>query len=334
MPLLSVEKLSIDFLMRGSWLPAVSDVSFSLAKGEVLALVGESGCGKSVTCLSLAKLLPEPPARYASGSILLEDKGKTSDVLKLHPRELRKIRGGRIAYIFQEPSVSLNPVFRIGEQIAEAIELHRPELEDIRGEVVALLRQVGISEPERRVDAYPHEMSGGMQQRVMIAMALACKPEILVADEPTTALDVTIQAQILDLLRKLRSETEMAIILVTHNLGLVADLADRVIVMYAGHMVESAPVEKLLSSPLHPYTQALLSAVPKLGQDTEKLTTIPGQVPSPANYPRGCRFYGRCARAEALPEKDQKICAEEPQAWREASPGHGCRCWQLHGEKS
>jgi len=327
MPLLSVEKLSIDFLMRGSWLPAVSDVSFSLAKGEVLALVGESGCGKSVTCLSLAKLLPEPPARYASGSILLEDKGKTSDVLKLHPRELRKIRGGRIAYIFQEPSVSLNPVFRIGEQIAEAIELHRPELEDIRGEVVALLRQVGISEPERRVDAYPHEMSGGMQQRVMIAMALACKPEILVADEPTTALDVTIQAQMIDLIADLREKTGTAVVLITHDLGVVVEAAETVAVMYAGQIVEYGSVSDLFPTPLHPYTLGLMNSIPRMSEPAARegfLEAIPGVVPPLYHLPTGCRFRDRCP--EAFP-----LCERAPML-EEVAPDHLCRCW-LYGEK-
>lgn len=328
MALLELENLSIDFKVDGKWLPAVSGVSFNIEKGEILALVGESGCGKSVTCMSLARLLPEPPARYSGGSIFFStDKKEKVDILELDKKELRKIRGGKIAYIFQEPSVSLNPVFRIGDQIAESILLHRPDVEDVKSEILSLLKQVGIPEPENRMNAYPHEMSGGMQQRIMIAMALASKPELLIADEPTTALDVTIQAQILELLKKIGSETGMAIILVTHNLGIVSELADRVIVMYAGNMVESAVVSELMEKPLHPYTSALLSAVPRLGHENESLTTIPGSVPSPANYPKGCRFYGRCALCEGLEKQKQLKCSGEIPAWEKVSDIHYCRCW-------
>ena len=337
MALLELENLSIDFKVDGKWLPAVSGVSFNVEKGEILALVGESGCGKSVTCMSLARLLPEPPARYSGGNILFSaEKGKKVDILRLDKKELRKIRGGKIAYIFQEPSVSLNPVFRIGDQIAEAIFLHRPEVEDVKSEVLSLLKQVGIPEPETRINAYPHEMSGGMQQRIMIAMALASQPELLIADEPTTALDVTIQAQILELLKKIGSETGMAIILVTHNLGIVSELADRVIVMYAGNMVEAAVVGELLEKPLHPYTAALLSAVPRLGHENESLTTIPGSVPSPANYPAGCRFYGRCSLCESLENQKQLKCSEEIPLWEKISDTHYCRCWHFRemGKKS
>ena len=285
MALLEVDNLSVNFQVGAAALPAVSEVSFQLESHEILALVGESGCGKSVTCLSLARLLPEPPAQYAGGGIRIQDGGEFREILELSNRELRKIRGGRIAYIFQEPGVSLNPVFRVGDQIAEAILLHRKDVTDVRGEIISLLAQVGIPDPEARISAYPHEMSGGMQQRVMIAMALASRPEILVADEPTTALDVTIQAQILNLLKQLGRDTGMAIILVTHNLGIVAEMADRVVVMYAGHAVEAAPVGVILEQPLHPYTVALLKAVPKLNHPGERLTTIPGRRPAPRQLP-------------------------------------------------
>lgn len=333
MPLLKVESLSIEFKVEGRWLPAVTDASFTLERGEMLALVGESGCGKSVTCMSLARLLPEPPARIVSGRVMLEaEGGPAADVLKLGSRELRRVRGGRIAYIFQEPSVSLNPVFKVGEQIAEAVALHRPEVADPWAEAVSLLGQVGIPEPEARASRYPHEMSGGMQQRVMIAMAIASRPALLVADEPTTALDVTIQAQILELLAGLRKNLGMAIILVTHNLGIVAELADRVAVMYAGRMVESAPVPELLSRPSHPYAKALISAVPKLGHEAERLTTIPGSVPSPANFPAGCRFFGRCELCSGLDAQSQARCESSVPAWEELSPGHFCAChWRALG---
>ena len=327
MSLLEVEKLSIEFKTDGRWLPVVSDVSFKVDPGEVLALVGESGCGKSVTCMSLARLLPQQQARYAAGKVKFMHRGQAYDTLNIPVKQLREIRGAGIAYIFQEPSVSLNPVFRIGDQIAEAICLHQPGEENVRELAIDLLRRVGISDPERRIRCYPHEMSGGMQQRVMIAMALASNPELLVADEPTTALDVTIQAQILELLGEIREQRNMAIILVTHNLGIVAELASRVAVMYAGHMVESAPVAALMGNPAHPYTRALLSAVPKLKSRSERLTTIPGMVPTPANYPQGCRFYGRCAVAAAKSAEKQAICANSVPKWENIGENHYCRCW-------
>ena len=324
MTIVDVKNLSIEFQVDGRWVPAVNNISFDVKEGEILALVGESGCGKSVTCMSLARLLPEPPARYVAGEIMLHGKS----VLTLKNRELRELRRHNIGYIFQEPSVSLNPVFRIGDQIAEAILLRKDASSaDVKAEVVELLDQVGISDPENRIKSYPHQLSGGMQQRVMIAMALAGKPDVLVADEPTTALDVTIQAQILDLLSEIRRKRNMSIILVTHNLGIVSDMADRVVVMYAGHTVESAATDELMRSPVHPYTKALLSAVPKLGHSDEKLTTIPGTVPSPANYPEGCRFFGRCALADELMNKGQDIlCGTTVPEWREIKKGHFCRC--------
>lgn len=327
MNLLSVNNLSVEFIVDGEWLPAVSNVSFSVEKGEILALVGESGCGKSVTCMSLSRLLPEPPARYSSGGVAFFGNGKKQDIFSLSQKELRSIRGGNIAYIFQEPSVSLNPVFKVGEQIAEAIMLHRPDVSDVRTEVISLLTQVGIPAPETRINSYPHEMSGGMQQRVMIAMALSCKPDLLIADEPTTALDVTIQAQILDLLKTLRDETGMAVILVTHNLGIVSELADRVIVMYAGHTVEEGPADGVIGTPMHPYTKALLSAVPKLGRSKDALSTISGIVPSPANFPVGCRFFGRCELCAMLSDEKQRMCAGKVPDWEETEKGRFCRCW-------
>ena len=314
MPLLEVKNLSIEFNIGGKRLPAATNISFSVEKGEILALVGESGCGKSVTCLSLSRLLPEPPAVYAGGEIIYRDESCEHNILKLSKKGLLKIRGGKIAYIFQEPSVSLNPVFRVGDQIAEAISLHRPDVEDIEAEVIEQLRNVGIPDPKKRLEAYPHEMSGGMQQRVMIAMALSMRPKLLIADEPTTALDVTIQAQILELLASIRKSSGMGIILITHNLGIVSELADNVVVMYAGTAVEAGPASRLISEPLHPYTRALLSAVPKLGREAGKLATIPGMVPSPAEYPPGCRFYGRCAEAEKLDAAGQKKCRDEKPA--------------------
>jgi oligopeptide/dipeptide ABC transporter ATP-binding protein len=325
MPLAEIQDLSIDFVIDGQSLPAVSGVSFQVERGEILALVGESGCGKSATCLALARLLPEPPARYSSGDIVFhDDQGGTQEVLRLGRRELRRFRRRRLAYIFQEPSVSLNPVLRVGDQIGEAVAL-RHDGGDPDAETLSLLAQVGIPDPARR-RCYPHELSGGMQQRVMIAMALASHPQLLVADEPTTALDVTIQAQILDLIRRLRSETGMTVILVTHNLGIVADMADRVIVMYAGHTVEQAPTAALLAEPLHPYTRALLAAVPELGHAGKRLNTIPGTVPSPAHYPPGCRFVDRCPLAATLADDDRKRCRTTVPDWRELRTGHHCRC--------
>lgn len=324
MNILEVKDLSIGFISgKNKVAPTVSEISFQLELGEILALVGESGCGKSISCMSLSKLLPSPPA-VISGTINLKKRdGTTVDVLKLSGKELRKIRGREIAYIFQEPSVSLNPVFRIGDQIREVLELHRPEIEDQDAEIISLLRKVGIPAPEARIKCYPHELSGGMQQRIMIAMALASNPSILIADEPTTALDVTIQAQILDLLKQLRKEQGMSIILVTHNLGIVAEMADRVCVMYAGRIAETAPVQELLNNPQHPYTQALLKAVPVLGGDKGKLSTIPGTVPLPADFPAGCRFCDRC---QFFAEKKDLPCKENIPEFTEISPGHFCAC--------
>jgi oligopeptide/dipeptide ABC transporter ATP-binding protein len=327
MPLLQVKDLSVSFASGKQLLSVVQNVSFEVERGEIVALVGESGCGKSVTCLSLTKLLPEPPAHYSGGEITFNFAGKAWSMLALKPRELQKIRGGKIAYIFQEPSVSLNPVFRVGEQIAEAVLLHHSEPHNVEQIVISLLEDVGIPDPVTRAKCYPHELSGGMQQRIMIAMALAGEPELLVADEPTTALDVTIQAQILDLLRELQRKRSMSIILVTHNLGIVAEVADRVVVMYAGHTVEAAPTQQLLANPQHPYTQALLNAVPQLGHSDKQLTSIPGTIPSPENFSAGCRFYGRCVRSKTLNETQQAQCANTVPAWQNCEPAHFHRCF-------
>jgi ABC-type dipeptide/oligopeptide/nickel transport system ATPase component len=273
-PLLQVENLHISFHGRSGGRPtvveAVKGISFKLEKGRTLAVVGESGSGKSVTALALTRLLPLPPACVVAGSV----RYRGTDLLTMPARDLQKIRGKEIAYIFQEPGSSLNPVFSIGWQIAEAVKLHLPEVQDVRGRVVQALHEVGIRDPEKRFNAYPHELSGGMQQRVMIAMALACEPRVLVADEPTTALDVTIQKQILDLLRDVRAGRSMSIILITHNFGVVAGFADDVIVMFRGHIVEAGPVAQVLRSPQHPYTQALIACIPRLGHHKERLTTI------------------------------------------------------------
>ena len=291
--LLDVKDLRVSFFTDEGEVRAVDDVSFTIKRGETLALVGESGCGKSVTALSLAKLVATPPGEYKGGEILLEGK----DVLTMDRETLRAIRGAKISYIFQEPATSLNPVFRIGYQIKESLQIHRPN-DATDAEVARLLKLVNIPEPERRMRDYPHQLSGGMQQRVMIAMALACNPALLIADEPTTALDVTIQAQILDLLKELKQKIGMSVLLITHNLGIVGDLADNVAVMYAGRIVEYAPAAALLRKPLHPYTIALMRSIPRLGARAERLRAIPGSVPNPARLPAGCKFAPRCDRAQ------------------------------------
>lgn len=294
-PLLEIRDLQLEFASRDRTLRALDGVSLTVRAGETVCLVGESGSGKSVTALSITRLLPSPPARITHGQIRLQGR----DVLTMSDRELRSIRGGVVSYVFQDPAASLNPVLRVGNQIRESLALHRPEAAT-EAEVVRLLKLVGIPAPESRARDYPHQLSGGMQQRIMIAMALASEPRLLVADEPTTALDVTIQAQILDLLRELKQRTGMAILLITHNLGLVSEIADRVAVMYAGQIVEEASTRELLSRPLHPYTRALMESVPELGRDVERLRAIPGTVPQLGAWPSGCRFHPRCpvARTE------------------------------------
>jgi peptide/nickel transport system ATP-binding protein len=312
--LLDIRNLQLEFGTGRDAVRAVDGVSFTIAEGETLCLVGESGCGKSVSALSIARLVPTPPARYVGGEILLNGR----DVLKMDKTELRSIRGGVVSYIFQEPSASLNPVFRVGNQIKESLKLHRPQFATDE-EVIRLLKLVGIPAPESRIRDYPHQMSGGMQQRIMIAMALASEPKLLVADEPTTALDVTIQAQILELLRDLKARLRMSILLITHNLGIVGDIADRVAVMYAGQIVELSPARALLQRPLHPYTQALMNSVPKLGHELERLQAIPGSVPNLGQFPSGCRFHPRCPKA-------QSDCSQKPPELVEVEPGRWVRC--------
>ena len=289
--LLSVKNLSTEFPVKKGIVKAVEDVSFDVDAGEILAIVGESGSGKSVTSLSVMGLLAEP-GHVAGGSMEFEGK----DLVTLPEREYRELRGNDMAMIFQEPMTSLNPVYRIGNQIVEAIRTHeKVGKKEARERAIDLLRKVGIPSPEKRIDDYPHQMSGGMRQRVMIAMALACNPKLLIADEPTTALDVTIQAQILDLLRRLRDETGMAVLLITHDLGVVSETADRVVVMYCGQLVEEAEVRTLFDHPLHPYTLGLLKSIPRLeDDDAKRLYMIKGTVPNPLEMPPGCHFSDRC----------------------------------------
>jgi oligopeptide/dipeptide ABC transporter ATP-binding protein len=314
MSLLEIRNLQLEFGEPQHSVCALDGVSLSLEAGETLCLVGESGSGKSVTALSIARLLPSPPAQYRRGEILLNGQ----DVLKMSASELRAIRGGVVSYIFQEPGTALNPVQRVGSQIKEALKLHRPDAATDQ-EVLRLLKTVRIPAPEARMRSYAHELSGGMQQRVMIAMALASHPRLLVADEPTTALDVTIQAQIIELLRELKQQFSMAILLITHNLGIAADLADRAAVMYAGQIVESGPAVELLRDPLHPYTKALIGSVPGLASEALRLKTIPGSVPRLGAWPAGCRFHPRCAQAQ-IP------CSQQDFELLEALPGRSVRC--------
>ncbi len=309
--MLEIKNLQLEFGRGENTVRAVDGVSLSIAAGETLCLVGESGCGKSATAMSIAKLLPATLAHYVGGEILLNGR----DVLKASQKELRSIRGGVVNYVFQEPSTSLNPVFRVGRQIKESLKLHRPQFAN-DAEVIRLLKLVGIPAPESRLKNYPFEMSGGMQQRIMIAMALATEPKLLIADEPTTALDVTIQAQILDLLKDLKKRLNMSILLITHNLGIVGEIADRVAVMYAGQVVETAPARELLKRPLHPYTKALMNSVPKLGGEQGRLNAIPGNVPNLGFMPSGCRFHPRCpVRRPDCSEKIPQLIEVEPTRW-------------------
>jgi peptide/nickel transport system ATP-binding protein len=324
---LEVEGLSTVFFTRRGLLRAVDDLSFSLKRGETLAVVGESGCGKSMTALSLLRLVPDPPGRIVAGRVLLDGR----DLLRLDEAEMRAVRGNDISMIFQEPMTSLNPVLTIGRQIAEAIRLHQDlSASDARDKAVEMLRQVRIPEPEQRAREYPHQLSGGMRQRAMIAMALACNPKVLIADEPTTALDVTIQAQILDLILGLQAELGTAIILITHDLGVVAETAQRVIVMYAGKKVEEAGIEALFAQPRHPYTRALMGSIPRLtlmgGADAapSRLKEIPGMVPSLIDLPPGCAFAPRCGFADAR-------CRAEFPPFKQKAEAHWAACW--HSDK-
>ncbi len=295
-PILSVRDLTTELATERGRFAAVDGVSFDLYPGEVLGIVGESGCGKSMTALSILGLVPQPPGRITGGRVLFEGR----DLLRLPERELQRIRGAAISMIFQEPTTSLNPVFTIGDQIAETLRRHeRLGRRAARARAVELLAKVGIPAPAERLDAYPHELSGGMRQRVMIAIALACNPKVLLADEPTTALDVTIQAQILDLLERLQAELGMAVVIITHDLGIVAEFAHRVLVMYAGRVIEEGSVEAIFDRPAHPYTRGLLASLPDLEGESERLVAIPGSVPQLGELGPGCRFAPRCAFAEA-----------------------------------
>jgi len=321
-PLLAVEELSVAFASADGELTAVDRVSFAIAPGEVMALVGESGCGKSVTSLAIMGLLPRPAARIAHGAIRFRDgDGIAADVATMPEKRLRMLRGDALAMIFQEPMTSLNPLEKVGDQVAEALVMHRGVgWRAARSAAGELLDHVGLSDPEKKLVAYPHELSGGMRQRVMIAMALACRPRLLIADEPTTALDVTVQAQILDLMRQLRREYGMAILFITHDLGVVAEIADRVSVMYAGQIVETGSVRDVLQRPRHPYTRALMGALPRIDRRGGKLAAIPGLVPDLRNIPAGCRYHPRCAEARS------GSCDTQAPAFEEAGSGIGVRC--------
>jgi oligopeptide/dipeptide ABC transporter ATP-binding protein len=315
---LEVRDLRTHFVTDDGTVKAVDGVSFALGAGETLGIVGESGCGKSVTSLSILRLIPNPPGRIAGGEILF----KGTNLLNLSDPEMRKIRGNDISMIFQEPMTSLNPVYTCGDQIMEAVILHQKVGKtEARSRAIEMLRLVGIPSPEQRVDEYPHQLSGGMRQRVMIAMALSCQPEVLIADEPTTALDVTIQAQILDLLNRLQREMGMAILLITHDLGVVAETCNRVAVMYAGQIVEYAGVEDIFARPRMPYTVGLLGSIPVLGEERERLRVIPGNVPNPSEFPSGCKFHPRCPVAIDR-------CKVENPPLTTIRPGHEVRCWR------
>ena len=317
-PVLSVRGLRTHFVTPERTVKAVDGVSYDLHPGKTLAVVGESGSGKSVHALSILRLLPEPPAKVVGGEIFFQGK----DLLKMKPEEIRKIRGNRIAMIFREPMTSLNPVLKVGEQIAEAIVLHQGKTqEQAWAKAVDLLKKVGIPHPEERVSDYPHQFSGGMRQRAMIAMALACDPDVLIADEPTTALDVTIQAQILELLKDLQRELKMALVLITHNIGVVAEMADDVVVMYAGRAVEKSPVLETFKDPRHPYTRALLGSVPSIFQRKDRLSAIAGQPPDLSAARRGCPFAPRCS--EAL----ERCAADDPPAFP-VPGGRMSNCWK------
>jgi oligopeptide/dipeptide ABC transporter ATP-binding protein len=290
-PLLEVRNLSIHFFTEEGVIRAVENVNFEIYPGEILGLVGESGCGKSVTGLSLLRLISTPPGRIVNGDILFDGRS----LLPLEEKEMERVRGNDISMIFQEPMTSLNPVFTIGDQIMEAILLHQgSDKTEARKRAIKMLDRVKIPSPEKRIDSYPHQLSGGMRQRAMIAMALSCQPKLLIADEPTTALDVTIQAQVLQLLKEIQREMEMSVMLITHDLGVVSEIADRVAVMYAGRIMEYGPIHAIFSRLRHPYTTGLLDSIPQLKEKKKRLDAIPGQVPDPMNLPMGCKFHPRC----------------------------------------
>jgi oligopeptide/dipeptide ABC transporter ATP-binding protein len=317
-PLLAVEDLRITFRIEGREMRAVDGVSLSVRRGETLGVVGESGCGKSVTSLAIMRLVQTPPGIYAGGRVMLEGE----DLLKLPERRMRALRGGRMGMIFQEPMTSLNPVYTVGDQIAESLAVHAGlKGRAARDRAIELLDRVRLPSPTKRVDDYPHQLSGGQRQRVMIALALANDPHLLIADEPTTALDVTIQAQILDLIGEVRDRVGAGVVLITHDLGVVAETCDTVAVMYAGKVVETAPVKALFEDPQHPYTIGLMAAVPRVDDTRGRLSTIEGSVPPPWEAMPGCRFASRCPLANAR-------CRSEPPPLDEIAPGHRVACWR------
>lgn len=321
--LIELRDLKTYFYTEDGVVKAVDGVSFSIGRQKTLGVVGESGCGKSVTALSVMGLIPMPPGKVVDGSVIYHRNGKEIELSKLNPKgkEYRDIRGNEIAMIFQEPMTSLNPVYTIGNQIMEAIMLHQKVgKREAHHRAIEMLKAVGIPLPEQRVDEYPHQLSGGMRQRAMIAMALSCNPQMLIADEPTTALDVTIQAQILDLMRKLQEDFHMALMLITHNLGVVAEMANDVVIMYMGKVVEEAPVREIFHDPLHPYTQGLMESIPALTRKKERLKPIKGMIPDPYNLPKGCPFEPRCPEAT-------EICRGQMPELKEVKPGHKVACW-------
>ncbi len=332
--LLEVRGLSVEFAVEGGRVTAVDGVSFHIDRGETLVVVGESGSGKSVTALSLMRLIESPPGRIAAGEIRLRGRdGAVRDLARLDMAQMRKIRGNDIAMIFQEPMTSLNPVYTVGDQIIETIQLHQGKSgKEAFRHAVEMLAHLGIPEPERRMRSYPHQMSGGMRQRAMIAMALSCNPALLIADEPTTALDVTIQAQILELIKKLQREIGMAVLFITHNLGVAAEIADRIMVMYAGRVVEAGPARSIFREPRMPYTIGLLNSVPRLGMVEDEhatLAAIPGNVPDARHIPGGCAFHPRCGFFEP------RLCDAEVPALEAAAEGHAVRCvrWRAVAER-
>lgn len=324
--LLSVRDLRTYFYTDDGVVKAVDGVGFRICPAQTFALVGESGCGKSVTALSILKLAPCPPGRIVSGSVRLQGR----ELANLSERKMRDVRGRQISMIFQEPMSSLNPVFTCGAQIVEAIGLHeKVSARDARARGIDLIAKVGIPSPAQRFKEYPHQLSGGMRQRVMIAMALSCNPQLLIADEPTTALDVTIQGQILELLRRLQKQTGLGILLITHDLAVVAETADVVGVMYASRMAELTSTSELFSRPLHPYTLGLFDSLPRLGEKKHRLKTIPGNVPDPLAFPTGCKFHPRCPVGGEL-----ERCRQHEPTLREVTPGHWCACWECQGYHS
>lgn len=317
MSLLEVKNLSIEFKTDRGVLHAVDSINFSLQEGETLGIVGESGCGKTVTALSLLRLIPSPPVSYPTGQIFFEGQ----DILKLNSQELRSLRGRSISMIFQEPMTSLNPVFSVGDQIMEAILLHQKvSKKEARSRCIEMMMRVGIADAEQRMSYFPHQMSGGLRQRIMIAMALSCRPKLLIADEPTTALDVTIQAQILSLIKELQREFKMAMIIITHDFGVVAETADRVAVMYAGKIVEHSPVNEIFDKPMHPYTVGLQKSIPSFVDSAAPLYTIPGMVPQLYTRPVGCRFYDRC-------EFKKADCSSRSPDLENRQPEHSVACF-------